>query len=137
MVWGVGNKNSSNIKALSLMASTLVRNVEKQLNVKKNSIGLLKNRSSRGSCFIDPDDMEFKDTMKNARSKLESSMDSQPCLVRVRTLGTRNPVAKTSPTLTDQNTDVSWKPTNLRDSALERLNKKIVKIALLGMGSIR
>ena len=40
----------------------------------------------RSNCFIDPDDMEFKDTMKNEGKKLESSMDSaMPC--KVRSLG--------------------------------------------------
>ena len=33
-------------------------------------------RLLRGICLIDPDDMEFKDTMKNARKKLEVPQES-------------------------------------------------------------
>ena len=61
----------------------------KLLNVKRNGIGLSKSRSSTklessgGLNFIDPDDMEFKDTIVNARKKLESSADSAtPCKVQ-------------------------------------------------------
>ena len=57
--------------------------------------------------------MEFKDTMKNARKKLESSMDSaMPC--KIENLGQGETCG-----------------TNIRESALERLNKKIMKITLL------
>ena len=48
----------------------------KQLNEKKNSSGLLKNRSStvlgklEAFYFIDLEDMKFKEIMKNARKKI-------------------------------------------------------------------
>ena len=86
--------------------------------------------------MIDPDDMEFKDTKKNVRTKSESSVDSA-MLCKVHNLGHGKRVTQTSPILGDQNKHVSWKPTNLRESALERLNIKIMKIALLGWCSIR
>ena len=57
---------------------------------------------------------------------------SAACLARFKTLGTKKPVAKTSPILVDQCTHGSWKPTNPRESALQRLNKKIVKTTLPG-----
>ena len=37
-------------------------------------------RKLRGICFIDPEDTEFKETIKNARKKLETSMaPAMPC----------------------------------------------------------
>ena len=56
---------------------------------------------------------------------------------RFKTLGTGKTVAITNPIFADQHTHVTWKPTNLRGSAVERLIKKIMKIALLGRGSLR
>ena len=40
-------------------------------------------RKFRGICFIDPDDGEFKDIMKNARRKLEVAMPAaMPCKIQ-------------------------------------------------------
>ena len=33
-------------------------------------------RKLRGICFIDPEDTEFKETIKNARKKFETSVSS-------------------------------------------------------------
>ena len=39
-------------------------------------------RKLRGIHFIDPDDKEFKETIKNARKKLETSMaPAMPCKI--------------------------------------------------------
>ena len=39
-------------------------------------------RKLRGICFIDPEDKEFKETIKNARKKLETSVDpAMPCKI--------------------------------------------------------
>ena len=36
----------------------------------------------RGICFIDPEDTEFKETIKNARKKLETSVaPAMPCKI--------------------------------------------------------
>ena len=55
-------------------------------NEKKSKSGLSRNQSStnarrlRGIHFIDPDDQEFKDIMKNTRRKLEIPMPAaMPC----------------------------------------------------------
>ena len=42
-----------------------------------------------------------------------------------------------NPILADQNTHASWNPSNLRESTLERLNQKIMRIAMVGRDSIR
>ena len=90
--------------------------------MKKHSVGFFQKpkldnaEELRGIYFIDLDDMEFKDTMKNARTKLESSMDSAMSC-KVQTLVTEKLVAKTNLILADQRTHESWKPMNLRESA--------------------
>ena len=39
-------------------------------------------RNLRGICFIEPEDKEFKETMKNARKKLETPMaPAMPCKI--------------------------------------------------------
>ena len=88
----------------------------------------------KGIWFMDPDDIEVKDFMKIARKKLEGIRHA---LQGSKTLGTGKLVAKTNPILADQNMHVSWKLTDLRESALERLNKRIMRITLLGRGSTR
>ena len=86
----------------------------------------------RAFIFIDLDDLEFKDTRKKrVRKNLELSMKSA-VLCKVLHLGHGKPVAKTNPTLADQNTHASSKLTNQRENALERRNN-----ALLGRVSIR
>ena len=83
-----------------------------------------------GIYFIGPDDLEFTETMINAREKLESPMESAvPC-----SAGT--PVAK-NPTFADQDMHASSELMNLRGSAWKELRQKIMKIALPGRDSIR
>ena len=71
------------------MARDLVRNVTKQLNEEKYSSRATEKpkmdnaRKSRRIYFIDLEDMEFKETMKNARRSLESPLESAiPCKVQ-------------------------------------------------------
>ena len=94
-------------------------------------------RQLRSIYFIDPDDMEFKDTVKNASKKVRVVHGIRHALQGSKPWPQEKPVTKTNPILADQNMHASWRPTNLRESAPERLNKKIVKITLLGSGSIR
>ena len=45
-------------------------------------------RKLRGICFIDPEDKEFKETMKNARKKLETSVAlAMPCIIMKKNCG--------------------------------------------------
>ena len=45
-------------------------------------------RKLRGICFIDPEDKEFKDTIKNARKKLETSVaPAMPCKIMKKNCG--------------------------------------------------
>ena len=87
-------------------------------------------RKLRSTYFIDPDDMEFK---KNTREELESSMESA-LSCKVQNLGHEKLVAKTNPTLADRNMHTSWKPTNLRESALERTQQEDHEDRIAGKG---
>ena len=45
-------------------------------------------RKLRGICFIDPEDKKFKETIKNARKKLETSMaPAMPCKIMKKNCG--------------------------------------------------
>ena len=55
-------------------------------------------RKLRGISFIDPEDEEFKETIKNAREKLETSMGpAMPCKIMKKNCGsvTSNKIKKT------------------------------------------
>ena len=69
-------------------------------------------RKLRGIYFIDPEDKEFKETIKNARKKLETSVAlAMPCKIMKRIVGV------VDPTKSKQNLRVFWKlmnPTRLR-----------------------
>ena len=63
-------------------------------------------RKLRGICFIDPEDTEFKETIKNVRKKLETSVaPAMPCKI-AKILGVVHP------TKFRQNLRVFWKPMN-------------------------
>ena len=49
-------------------------------------------RKLRGVYFIDPEDMEFKETIKNARKKLETSVaPAMPCKIMKKIVGMMDP----------------------------------------------
>ena len=78
-------KTASDIQARSLMARTLNEigkkcPVEGEAKVVTWKQKLDNARKLRDSCFIDPEDKEFKETIKNARKKLETPMaPAMPC----------------------------------------------------------
>ena len=85
MVRGETDKTASDIQARSFMARTLDE-IGKKCQLKErqklsdekpkldNAIKL------RGFCFIDPEDKELKETIKNARKKLETPVaPAMPC----------------------------------------------------------
>ena len=66
-------------------------------------------RKLRGIYFIDPEDKEFKETIKNARKKLETSVaPAMPCKI-MKNCGVMDP------TKLKQNLRVFWKLMNLRE----------------------
>ena len=75
------DKHASNIQARTRMARSLVECVDKFGAKKKphwstEKSKLDKARKLGGIDYVDPGDMEFKDTMKNSRKKLEVHMES-------------------------------------------------------------
>ena len=79
----------------------------------------------RGIYFIDPEDKEFKETIKNARKKLETSVAlAMPCKIMKKIVGVMDP------TKLKQNLRVFWKLMNLRDCVWEIRYRIIIKTIL-------
>ena len=82
-MWSGGrgiNEKTADIHARSFMARTLGEKWGKNAKLKEKqklsheNLHLDNVRKLRGIFFIDPEDTEFKETIKNARKKLETSM---------------------------------------------------------------
>ena len=68
-------------------------------------------RKLRGIYFIDPEEKEFKETIKNARKKLETSVaPAMPCKNHENLW-----CGVMHPTTLEQDLRVFWKPVNLQD----------------------
>ena len=85
-------------------------------------------RRLRGIYFIDPEDKEFKETITNARKKLETPMALAMFARQARHVSMGRPVAK--PMRSNQNLRVSWKPVNPQDCVSENLYRTIMKTIL-------
>ena len=83
-------------------------------------------RKLRGIYFIDPEDKEFKETIKNARKKLETSVaPAMPCEIMKKNCGSGG-----SNNIKNKTWHVFWKPMNLRDCAWESHYQIIMKTIL-------
>ena len=77
----------------------------------------------RGIYFIDPEDTEFKETIKNARKKLETSVaPAMPCKIMKKNFG--------SGASNTTNLRVFWKLMNLRECVWEIRYRIIIKTIL-------
>ena len=79
MVRGEVNEKTAYIQARSSMARTLevngkARQAEGKAKMSNEKLHLETHENVRGIYFIDPEDKEFKETIKNARKKLETSV---------------------------------------------------------------
>ena len=85
MVRGEINEKTGDIQARSFMARALeingkARQAEGEAKVVTWTTALDDARRLRIICFIDPEDKEFKETIKNARKKLETPVaPAMPC----------------------------------------------------------
>ena len=81
-------------------------------------------RKLRGIYFIDPEDTEFKETIKNTREKLETSVaPAMPCeILKI--------VGVVHPTKFKQNLRVFWKLMNPQECAWEIRYRIIMKTIL-------
>ena len=82
------NEKTADIQARSFMARTLGAKWERMPSWRRGKKGSHKKlhhdnaRKLRGIYFIDPEDKEFKETIKNARKKLEASVaPAMPCKI--------------------------------------------------------
>ena len=81
-------------------------------------------RKLRGIYFIDPEDTEFKETIKNARKKLETSVaPAMPCKIKKNK-------KNCGPIKLKQNLRVFWKLMNLRECEREIRCRIIIKTIL-------
>ena len=81
-------------------------------------------RKLRGIYFIDPEDTEFKETIKNARKKLKTSVDPAMACKIMKNCGSGDP------TKFKQNLRVFWKLMNPQECVWETRYRKITKIIL-------
>ena len=82
----------------------------------------------RGIYFIDLEDKEFKETIKNARREVETPMaPAMPCKT-ARKASMERPVARLM--ISNQNLRVSWKPVNPHDCVWENHCQIIMKTIL-------
>ena len=86
-------------------------------------------RQLRGIFFVEPNDEEFKITIKAARRKLEVPMPAaMPCRIPIKSSGEK-------PTATlrnaSRNTIVLLMPTKARDQGLKELDTDLIKIISL------
>ena len=84
-------------------------------------------RRLRGVYFIDPEDEEFKETIENARKKLETPMaPAMPCKINKKSKYMVRPVTR-RPMSSNQNMRVLWKLVNLQDCVWENHCRFIMK----------
>ena len=94
VIWEETDKNSSNCQTWERVAWGLVPfgkkppRIEKNKNGQKRSQNSIKARRLIGIYFIDPDDEEYKETLKNARRKLERPWHPA-CLVKELQIASR------------------------------------------------
>ena len=88
MVRGETDEKTAYIQARSSMARELWKSMGKHAKLKEKQkwseekLHLENARKLRGIYFIDPEDTEFKETIKNARKKLETSVaPAMPCKI--------------------------------------------------------
>ena len=88
----------------------------------------------RGIHFIDPEDKEFKQTIKNARRKLETPMaPAMPCKTcKNKQAWMERPVARLM--ISSLNLRVSWKPVNPQECVWKNLYQHIMRTISAGKG---
>ena len=91
-------------------------------------------RRLRGIHFIDPEDMEFKQIIENARRKLETPMaPAMPCKTCKKTSMGR-PVARLM--ISSLNVHVSWKLVNPQECVWKKFYRNIMRTTLPEKGTI-
>ena len=120
MVRGKINEKTADSQARSFMATTLGENgkndkLKEKQKWSHEELHLENARKLRGIYFIDPEDKEFKDTIKNARKKLETPVaPAMPCKIMKKCgSGASNKTKK-------QDLRVFWRLINPKDCVWEK-----------------
>ena len=106
----------------------------KMPNWRRGKSGHMKNldsnnaRKLRGIYFIDPEDKEFKEAIKNARKKLETLV--APVMLCKISKNNQNWVTRGKSNEIKSNLRVFWKPVNLQDCVWENHYRIIMKTTL-------
>ena len=124
------NEKTADIQARSFMARTLEINgkacqAEGEAEVVYAKLYLENARKLRGIYFIDPEDTEFKETIKNARNKLETSMAAAMPYKIMKNCG-----SGASNKIKKQNLRVFWKLMNPQECVWEIRYRIIMKTIL-------
>ena len=99
---------------------------------KQNKDGLSRKPKLEGIFFIEPNDEEFKLTMKAARRKLEVPIPAaRPCRIPIQNSGKPTAILGNA----RQNTFVLLMPTRARDQGKKELDTNLIKITSLQRGT--
>ena len=110
--------------ARALEVNGKARQAEGEAKVVRGKVPPGHARKLRGIYFIDPEDTEFKETIKNARRKLETSVAlAMPCKLR-------KIVGMVHPTKFRRNLRVFWKLMNPQEWVWETQYHQITKTIL-------
>ena len=92
-------------------------------------------RRLRGIYFIDPEDKEVKETIRNARKKLETPMaPAMPCKTCKKSK--KGEIRSKTVMISNQNLPVSWKPVNPRECVWKNLYQITMVTILQEKGAI-
>ena len=89
-------------------------------------------RKLRGIHLIDPEDKEFKETIKNARKKWETPV--APAMLCKTSKTCKHGETRGKPMRSNQNLHVSWKPVNPQDCVWKNLYRIIMRTILQEKG---
>ena len=133
VVRGEINEKTAYIQARSFMARTLEDNgknakLKEKQKWSNEKLHLDDARRLRGIYFIDPEDKEFKETVKNARKKLETPVAPAVPAKFSRTIRIVGVVHSIN--LNQKNLRVSWKLVNIQDCVWENHYRLIMKTTL-------
>ena len=135
-IWMSSKSDASMIIGISMGHKICLIHKQVSLNVlywTKNlqtdiyGLGEINEKTADIQASIDPEDKEFKETIKNARKKLETPMaPAMPCKIikTTRILGVVHPIKS------NQNLRVFWKLVNLQDCVWENHCRLIMKTIL-------
>ena len=136
MVRAETDKTARDIQARSLEKMGKNSKLKEKQKWSNEKLHLENERKLRGIYFIDPEDKEFKETIKNARKKLETSVAlAMPCKIMKKNCGSK--VKELCASSLSHDTTIFWRLTTLKSSKLpvEPTSRKLLKFKRLPSAS--